>query len=306
MTRIFRITFSALSLLLVGLLLSLSAAYLQAQPLTGQQIIERVDARGGLGGIGSQVAFTTFTIIDKTGTQQDKYFVFFTKNSAEPAVPNRVLIYFLAPPVETCGTIFLTIDRKVPGEKSDLYLYLPALGQVKQLIASGERKGSFAGSNIQFDQIGRSELHNDFDAELINEETVTGLTINGEKQDRPAYVLHLTANPTNNPDDSFPDRIIWVDEQEFLVLRSENTNTVGKLQDVFTVDDLVTFRDRLEANTITVKNVLDNSSTTVTVTAREDIGELPDSIFAPDNLPQFDPRQFNDKLQVKVPDPVCP
>lgn len=306
MQRIFRITFTALSLLLVGLLLSLRPAYLQAQTLTGPQILERVDARGGIGGIGSQVAFTTFTIIDKTGTQQDKYFVFFTKNSTDPQIPNRVLIYFLAPPVETCGTIFLTIDKKIAGQKSDLFLYLPELHQVKQIISTGERKGSFAGSNIQFDQIGRSELHNDFDAELINEEPVTGLTVNGEKQDRPAYVLHLTANPTNNPDDSFPDRQIWVDEQEFLVLKSENTNTIGKVQDVFTADNLVTFKDRLEANTITVKNILDDSSTIVTITNREDIGELPDSIFLPENLPQFDPRQFNDKLQVKVPDPVCP
>lgn len=287
--------------MLMGLLISL-----QAQPLTGQEILARVDARGGLGGLGSQIAFLTFTIVDRTGTSQDKNFVFFSKNSADPQVPNRVLIYFLAPPAETCGTIFLSIDKKIPGQKSDLFLFLPALGQVKQLIATGERQGSFAGSNIQFDQIGRSQLRFDFDAELLGEEAIHGLTVNGEKQDRPAYVLKLTANPKNNPDDPFPERKVWVDQQEFLVLKSENTNTVGKLQDIFTVDDLVTFRDRLEANTIVVKDLLEGSSTTVTITAREDIGELPDSIFDPANLPEFDPRQFNDRLSVKVPEPVCP
>jgi hypothetical protein len=295
-----------LRLLLVGLLLSVGPAYLQAQPLTGQHILEKVDARGGLGGVGSQISFTTFTIVDKTGTQQDKYFVFFGKNSTDPQIPNRVMIYFLAPPLETCGTIFLSIDKKIPGQKSDLYLYLPALGQVKQLISTGERKGSFAGSNIQFDQIGRSQLSTDFEAELISEETIGGLTVNGQKQDRSTYVLHLTANPANNPDDSFPERRLWVDQQEFMVLKSENTNTIGKLQDVMTLDNLVTFKDRLEPNTIMVKNVLENSSTTVTITDREDVGELPDGIFDPAGLSQFDPRQFNDKLQVKVPDPVCP
>jgi len=57
---------------------------------------------------------------------------------------------------------------------------------------------------------------------------------------------------------------------------------------------------------MTVSNVLDNSWTTVRVADREDVGELADSLFDPALLPQFDPRQFNDRLQVQVPDPICP
>jgi hypothetical protein len=57
---------------------------------------------------------------------------------------------------------------------------------------------------------------------------------------------------------------------------------------------------------MTVSNVLDNSWTTVRVADREDVGELADSLFDPALLPQFNPRQFNDRLQVQVPDPTCP
>lgn len=306
MIKAMRISLIASSLLLLALLLSLGQAYSQSQPLTAEQILEKVDARGGFGGLGSTIGFSTFDISDKTGTQQKENFINFSRNSADPQVPNQILIYFLEPPKEICGTIFLSTDKKIAGQKADLFLYLPALGQPKELISTGERKGSFAGSNVQFDQIGRSELHMDFNAELGGEEMVSSVMVNSQKQDRKAFVLHLTANPETNPDESFPHRKVWVDEQEFFILKSENTNTVDKLQDVLTIDNLVTFKDRLEADTIKVANVLDNSSTTITITDREDVGDLPDSIFAPDNLPQFDPRQFNDKLQTKVPDPTCP
>jgi hypothetical protein len=116
----------------------------------------------------------------------------------------------------------------------------------------------------------------------------------------------LVANPETNPGESFPERTMWVDAEQFLVLASESKNTVGKLQTALRADALVTFRDRLEYAVMTVSNVLDSSSTTVTVTDRADVGELPGSLFDPALLPQFDPLQFNGLLQVQVPDPICP
>jgi hypothetical protein len=172
-------------------------------------------------------------------------------------------------------------------------------------VSSGERTGSFAGSNIQFDQMGRSELASKFDAELLGETTVA-VTVDGVPQDRRVYVVHLVANPETNPGESFPERTMWVDAEQFLVLASESKNTVGKLQTALRADALVTFRDRLEYAVMTVSNVLDSSSTTVTVTDRADVGELPGSLFDPALLPQFDPLQFNGLLQVQVPDPICP
>ncbi|MBI1744567.1 outer membrane lipoprotein-sorting protein [Candidatus Acetothermia bacterium] len=304
MTKTVKIAITTFSLLSVAILFSLGPAYSQGS-LTGQQILEKIDARGNIGGNGSSVSFSSFDIVDKSGSKRQSNFVFFGKGSPDAQVPNRVLIFFLAPPAETCGTIFLSIDKKIAGKKSDLYLYLPALGQAKQLVTSSDRKGSFAGSNLSFDQIGRSQLHTDFDAQLVGEETLKGITINGAKQDRVAYVLQLTANKTNNPDESFPQRKIWVDKQEFITLKSEDTNTVGKLQNMTTLDNLTTFKGRLETNLIKVTNVLDNSSTTVNISDREDIGDLADTLFDSSNLSKFEPKQFNDKLKVKVPDPTC-
>ena len=282
-----------------------SLVLVHAQSLSAADILREIDARGGIAGIGSQIAFLSFTIQDKNGSVQESSFVSFGKTSADAQVPDSALIYFLAPPALPCGAVFLTVDRKITGQATELYFYHPALGQPKQLVSSGERKGSFAGSNIQFDQMGRSDLYSQFDAELISESTLS-VAVDGAARDRRVYVLRLVANAQTNPDESFPERTMWVDAEQFLVLASENTNTVGKLQTIMRANALVTFEGRLEYAVMTALNVLDKSSTTVTVTDREDMGELPDRVFDPALLPEFDARQFNDRLAVKVPDPICP
>ncbi len=285
--------------------LVIGSLVVQAQSESASDILREIDARGGIFGVGSQIAFLSLTIQDKNGSVQESSFVSFGKTTADPQAPDSALIYFLAPPPETCGTVFLTVDRKIPDQATELYLYLPALDKTKQLVTSGERKGSFAGSDIQFDQMGRSELASAFDAELVREATLS-VAVDGVAQERRVYVLHLAANSKTNPSESFPERTIWVDTEQFLILASESTNTVGKLQMILRATGLVTFKGRLEYAAMTVSNVLDNSFTTVTITDREDVGELPDSVFNPALLRQFDARQFNDRLEVKVPDPVCP
>lgn len=285
--------------------LTASVSGAQAQSPTAADILAAVDARGGITGIGSQVAFLSFVVQDRNGSVQESRFVSFGKTSADPQVADAGLIYFLAPPAETCGTIFLTINRKIPGEATELHLYLPALGLPKELVSSGERKGSFAGSNIQFDQIGQSELSTNFVGELLGESTLD-VTVDGVEASRRVYVLRLTANLDMNPNETFPDRTVWVDAEGLLVLAMESKNALGKLQDVLRVTALASFRNRLEYAQMTVSNVLDTSATTVTVLAREDVGELADSIFDPATLSTFDPRAWNGVLEVKVPDPVCP
>jgi hypothetical protein len=290
---------------LVFTLLTASLAAVAAKAQSAADILAAVDARGGITGYGSQVSFLSFVIQDKNGSVQESTFVSFAKTSEDPQVSDSGLIYFLAPPAETCGTIFLTVDRKVAGQSTELYLYLPALGMPKELVSSGERKGSFAGSNIQFDQIAGSELAADFVGELLGEAALD-VTVNGAAESRRVYVVHLTANPDTNPNETFPDRTIWVDADGFLVLAMESKNALGKLQDVLRVNALGAFEGRLEYTQMTVSNVLDSSSTTVTVSDREDVGDFPDSMFDPTALAQFDARAFNDLLQVKVPDPICP
>ncbi len=296
-------TFFFISVIAAALLFGAVSA--DAQSLSAADILTEIDTRGGLVGVGSQVSFLSFVVHDKNGSVQDLSFVSFAKASADPAVADAGLIYFLAPPALPCGAMLLTIDRKVAEEPSELYYFHPAAGRPKEIDSSTERKGSFAGSNIRYDQIGRSELAANFVGELLGESTFD-VTVNGVVESRRVYVLRLTANPETNPDESFPESTIWVDAEQFLVLAKDSVNTLGKLQDVLRVNAIEAFEGQLEYTQMTVSNVLDSSSTIVTVTDRENVGELADSMFDPAALVQFDPRAWNDLLQVKVPDPICP
>jgi hypothetical protein len=249
----------------------------QGQPLGGTQILAKVDERGSFG-TGSRITLAQFHILAKDGTEVDRKFAFFTKTNL-PEQPDRLLAYFLEPELEK-GTIFLSIDPVDPQEKPRLFLFLPALGQVRELISERDRKAGFAGSNIQQDRVGRSNFSKDYTAELVGEETVI---------ERKTYVLNLTAKPGADVD--YPIGKMWVDQEEFIVLRQEGVRDDGKLEQIFEASDLQIFEGRLEANKLVIKNVLDNSETEI-ITLEKRTVELPDEIFAPANLPSFDPRQY--------------
>ncbi len=228
------------AIVVVGL--ALGAMIGQGQSLTGDQILVKVDERGEFG-TGGRITIAQFHILAKDGTQVDKEFAFFTKTNL-PDQPDRLLAYFLEPELER-GTIFLSIDPVDPAEKTKLFLFLPALGQVKELVSERDRNTGFAGSNIQQDSVGRSNYSDDYTAELAGEDTILG---------RPTYVLNLTAKPGADVD--YPTGKMWVDQEEFIVLRQEGVRDDGKLEQVFEASD------------------------------------LPDEIFDPAALPSFDPSRF--------------
>jgi hypothetical protein len=269
----------AVAAIAIGFTLGVTAGYGQ-QTLNGNQILAKVDERGSFG-TGGRVTITQFNIIAKDKTKVEKKFAFFTKTNLKDQ-PDRLLAYFLEPALER-GTIFLSIDPVDPKEKTKLYLYLPALGQTKELVSEKDRNAGFAGSNIQQDNVGRSNYRDDYTAELSGEDSIEG---------RKTYVLFLTAKAGADVD--YPTSRMWVDQQEFLVLKNEGRRPDGKVEQVFEATDLKPFEGRLEANKLIIKNVLENSETQITTLEKRKI-DLPDEVFDPKNLKNFDPSKYGVK-----------
>lgn len=261
-----------------GAIAQMKAGY--GQPLNGNQILFKVDERGTFG-TGGRITITQFNIVAKDKTKTEKKFAFFTKTNLKDE-PDRLLSYFLEPALEK-GTIFLSIDPVDPKEKTKLYLYLPALGQVKELLSEKDRNTGFAGSNIQQDSIGRSSYTDDYTAELTGEDTVEG---------RKVYVLFLTAKIGADVD--YPTGKMWIDQQEFIILKQEGRRPDGKLEQIFEATDLKPFEGRLETNKLIIKNILEGSETQITTTEKRK-ADLPDDIFDPKNLKTFDPTKFGVK-----------
>lgn len=272
-----------------GALTGTNPGIVQAQdgPPTGDEILAKAAEKSSFVRQGSRISIVEFDILFPDGTTQTRKFAFFGKRDE---TGEKLLIYFLEPELE-CGTIFLSHDPADPNQDTRLWLYLSGLGQVKELVSEEDRNASFAGSNLQNDQVGGGfDLSEDYTGELLGEEPLT-VTWLGEETERVAYKVALTQRPEADVD--FPTGTVWVDKAEFLTLKGEFNNEAGELEQRITLNEFVEFAGEIVPNVIVVENVLDGSKTTVRTLERRVVEpELPDSIFEPDNLKDFNPEEF--------------
>lgn len=262
---------SALGILSVGAM---------AASLTGDEILQKVDDEAASLAEGSLISVVQFDNVYADGTSSSNLFAGMGKKIE--GQPEESLIYFKQPE-DVAGTIFLSV--KPVGEDARMWLYLPALGMAKELVAE-QQKQSFAGSTFSYKDMGNRSYADKLSAKLVGEET---LTIGDEK--RACYVLDLTAKPGTDAD--YPTGKAWVDKESFLMLRSEDYNESGSLERTMDVLSLTTFDGQLLADKMIATNAVDGSSTTITFVKRErPESEIPDSVFDPNNLAEFDPDTF--------------
>lgn len=267
-------------LTLVVSMLMICALGVMAAGLTGDEILQKVDDEATSISAGSLISVVQFDNVYADGTSASNVFAGLGKKNE--GQPEESLIYF-EEPEDVAGTIFLSV--KPVGEDARMWLYLPALGMAKELVAS-QQKQSFAGSTFSYKDMGNRSYADKYSAKLVGEET---LTIGDEQ--RVCYVLALTARPDADAD--YPTEKAWVDKESFLMLKSEDYNDSGKLERTMDVLSLTTFDGQLLAGKMLATNALDNSSTTITFVKRQrPESGIPDSVFDPNNLATFDPATY--------------
>jgi outer membrane lipoprotein-sorting protein len=276
------------SLITLGIISLVGVMVCAQAELTGDEILDQMGKKGSLFEEKGDVIFVTrFDLVYTDGTEGSNQFKIFSKQGAEGIKdPDRMLIYYMEPE-DIEGTIFLSIVP--PEEDSRMWLYLPALGMVKELVSESDKEQSFAGTSLSYEQIGGGfDFSDDYGATRLTDETITVL-IEGVEEDRPVYVLELTATPEADVD--FPTGKMWVDQEELLPLRTEFANEAGELEQVMEIPALGYFEEELIPEQIRAQNPLDGSATTISVLerCRE---ELPDAIFIAENLSSFDPEAY--------------
>ena len=265
--------------LVVGVLV-IGALGVMASGLTGDEILQKVDDEAASLAAGSLISVVQFDNVYADGTSASNVFAGMGKKNE--GQPEESLIYF-KDPEDIAGTIFLSV--KPQGEDARMWLYLPALGMAKELVAD-QQKQSFAGSTFSYKDMGNRSYADKYSAELIGEET---LTIGDEE--RVCYVLAFTARPGADADS--PTGKAWVDKESFLMLKSEDYNESGKLERTMDVLSLTEFDGQLLAGKMLATNALDNSSTTITFVKRQrPESEIPDSVFDFEHLATFDPATY--------------
>ena len=124
--------------------LVLAAVPAAAEPPTGREIMERVDARDD--GDNSDVQDLEMVLIDKRGASSACASC--ARYGRDVGEDKQSIMFFLSPAdVEDTG--FLTYDYDDPARDDDQWLYLPALTKTKR-IASSDKSGSFMGSDFSY------------------------------------------------------------------------------------------------------------------------------------------------------------
>lgn len=106
-------------------------------------------------------------------------------------------------PRDLAGIALLTFTR--PEARDEQWLYLPALKRVKRL-ASGDRSGSFMGSELAYEDVGSQEVAN-FTYRYLRDDTIAGAA---------AFVVER--RPLDRKS-GYSRQVVWVDQAEYRPLR---------------------------------------------------------------------------------------
>jgi len=147
-------------LLLVGLSCFLA---FDLYALSGFDIMKKVDERPAGDSAKSR---STMILIDKQGNQRKRTLLTY---SGKQDNIRKSIMFFQSPP-DMKGTGFLSFNYDDANKDTDQWLYLPALKKVKR-IASGDRGGSFLGSDFTYSDLTGFELK-DYNYTVKKEEKV--------------------------------------------------------------------------------------------------------------------------------------
>ena len=188
------------------IILSLFLAVGPAHALTGDEILDKVDALLSAPTDGTSTA--RMTLVDKSGNTKERRLQLWTRYFKDK--DDWSLTKFVEPAeIRDLGFLSLADDK--------MYLYLPGFDRVRR-IASHARKESFAGSDLSNDDLSTGSYVDHFSAK-IREETDQ------------EYVLELTRKPGSNR--IYPKSTVWVNKENFTIPRMELFDNNEKLWKTF-------------------------------------------------------------------------
>jgi len=200
-------TYRFLFCLLLGSLLVAG----QATALTGKQIMEEQNQRHNAA---QETMEQVMVLVDKKGNKENRALRWYTKELS--GQESRYLIVFDSP-AAIKGTALLTWDHA--SKASDQWLYLPA-GKRVQRIASGSKKGYFAGTDFTYEDLEPVDL-DDFTFKILREEKI-------DKKD--CWVIEAEpANKTAAKESSYGRRLFWVRQDIYLTIKIEFYDQATKL-----------------------------------------------------------------------------
>lgn len=190
-----------------AVLLALLALSAQAEELTARDIVEKMDTR--YTGDSSR-ARAQLVLIDRRGRERVRDLVMYQLDQGEV---EKAITFFLSP-ADVEGTAYLSYDY-ADDRDDDSWLYLPALKQVRR-IASGDRSGSFMGSDFTYSDI-NGVTTDWYQYELLDE--------SAEVDGAEAWLIESTPKPDYaervSDETGYKKSHLWIRKDNFIQVRAK-------------------------------------------------------------------------------------
>lgn len=222
--------------LIVFSLLSMTAARVNAQPLTSpQEIVANANLAAYYAGDDGR-SEARMIIRDAQGREQRRQFTVLRRN-IEAGGDQDFLVVF-SQPSDVRGTVYLV--KKHAGADDDRWLYLPGLDLVRR-ISAGDRRTSFVGAHYFYEDVSGRGTHEDVH-ELL------------ETTDE-HYIMQHTPLDTSSVE--FASYMTWIDRETYLPMKIEYKDSAGE---IYRRVEVLEVRDIQGYPTVTASRVSDLAS----------------------------------------------
>lgn len=175
---------------------------LAASPERGLKIAQETKARDT--GYGDFSTTATMTLRDSSGQSSVREMT--VETLEVPGVGEKSLITFLAP-ADTRDTALLSYSYK--DQSDDQWIYLPSMRRTRR-IASGNKSGSFVGSEFSYEDISPQQVEK-YTYNFLREESVDGQDF---------FVIERF--PKDPRSSGYTRQVMWIDQSEYRPYKADN------------------------------------------------------------------------------------
>jgi len=243
--------------------------------MTADEILERVEQEGLLG-FGQTNLRAEFSVeLWEPGDEEPTEYGFRVWSQEGADETTRALIEY-AFPDDVAGMLFLI--HTPPEGDARLWLYMPELALVRELLGTAAREGEFiAGSGISYREVAEGLAYRgDYSSELVGEEEIDGVA---------CWRLALT--PKKPAEAEWAQIHLWVHVEAYFVIQAEFVGEEGAVERRIIASEIDEDELGLYPRLMTVEDLAEGRSAKVRIAARS-AEEVPEAYFVPENLPDLE------------------
>lgn len=227
---------------------SLGIMNLQAQTLTGRDIVQKAKDRPDGDTRSSEM---TMKLINKRGSERERKVISYSMDVGVNKKDRKTLMFFQYPG-DVKGTGFLTWDYDEIGKDDDKWLYLPAMKKTRRISGSSAKKDYFMGTDFTYDDMGSRNVDED-SHKLLREES-----LNGQK----CWVVESTSKDSR---DIYSKKVSWIRQDCLIAIKVEYYDKPGKLHRELKMSDITKVDGIWIAKKLHMNNVQTNHQTIIII-----------------------------------------